>query len=104
MKNHKKLRFVLVSVFVLILIISIFMVVFEKSSLTFYISILALIFLLMIAIVWHSNITLYKCPNCKKEFKISAFVDFFSPHFPDKKLLTCPYCKTVNWCQVCDKF
>lgn len=104
MRNYKKLRFVLISVFLLILIISIFMVVFEKPNSIFYISILALISLLMIAVVWHSKITLYKCPNCGKEFKISAFVDFFSPHFPDKKLLTCPYCKIVNWCQACDKF
>jgi len=45
---------------------------------------------------WHAGNFAYRCLKCSHEFEISAFVDFISPHGPDKsggwKYLKCPKC------------
>lgn len=49
----------------------------------------------------------YQCPNCKKEFKITALQDFFAPHGISRgpsgelyewKLLKCPSCASRSKC------
>jgi len=49
----------------------------------------------------------YQCPNCKKDFKITALQDFFAPHGISRgqkgelyewKLLKCPSCGNREKC------
>ncbi|MCX6825814.1 MAG: hypothetical protein NTV06_00905 [candidate division Zixibacteria bacterium] len=47
---------------------------------------------------WHAINTEYKCPKCGNVFRISTFIDFISPHFPNKKWLKCPSCGRRSWC------
>ena len=99
MKNLRRLRLILISIFVAILGLSLFLIILNESPVIFYIFVLVVVSALTIAVIWHSKVTAYKCPLCSKEFAISAFVDFFSPHLPYKKLLNCPCCNIVNWCE-----
>ena len=53
---------------------------------------------LCLLVCWHSRKYAYVCPECSHRFAITAFIDLLSPHFPDKKLLTCPKCLVKTWC------
>jgi DNA-directed RNA polymerase subunit RPC12/RpoP len=55
---------------------------------------------LFLLVRWHARATAYRCSACGEEFTISAFVDFFSPHIPDKKLLKCPKCGKRGWSKI----
>ncbi|MBI5021844.1 MAG: hypothetical protein HZB59_10450 [Ignavibacteriales bacterium] len=45
----------------------------------------------------HARNTVYRCVDCGNEFKISALIDFFSPHTPNSKYLNCPKCNERRW-------
>jgi DNA-directed RNA polymerase subunit RPC12/RpoP len=55
---------------------------------------------LFLLVRWHANNTAYRCPACGWEFEISVFIDFASPHMPNKKYLKCPQCGKRNWATV----
>jgi len=46
----------------------------------------------------HARKTTYECPACGHRFMISAWTDFISPHYPNKKRLRCPECRKKSWC------
>ncbi len=56
---------------------------------------------LLVLVTWHAGTFAYHCPNCGREFEVSALVDFVSPqgvgrdehgHAAGWKLLRCPEC------------
>jgi len=48
---------------------------------------------------WHARSFGYECPQCASRFAVGAWIDFISPHYPDKKRLTCPHCRERSWCR-----
>jgi len=54
-------------------------------------------FVFTILIHAHARSVGYLCPACGHAFAISAGTDFLSPHFVGK-LLRCPRCGEVSWC------
>ncbi len=69
-------------------------------------SVMALLVLLMsgslvILVRGHAARTLYRCPNCGNEFKITPLTDILSPHTLTTKYLRCPSCGKRQWTPVC---
>jgi hypothetical protein len=84
---------------VAILCLTIALIAFSEPPVEFYIAILVVVVTLIVAVIWHSRVTVYRCPACNEEFAVSVLVDFFSPHTPHRKLLSCPQCNVVSWCE-----
>lgn len=61
-------------------------------------SLLTVALVLIVVIRRHARNHVFRCDICRKIFDISAWTDFLSPHFPNKKRLTCPMCGEVSWC------
>jgi hypothetical protein len=55
--------------------------------------------LVLTIVVWHARRTVYICKSCKHVFQITAWIDFISPHLGGVKLLRCPKCGSVGWCE-----
>jgi len=66
-------------------------------------SLAAVAIALVIMVRSHARNHVYRCDICREIFEISAWTDFFSPHCPDKKRLTCPKCGEISWCQELDR-
>ncbi len=69
-------------------------------------SVMALLVLLMcgslvILVRGHAARTLYRCPSCGNEFKITPLTDILSPHTLTTKYLRCPACGKRRWIPVC---
>jgi DNA-directed RNA polymerase subunit RPC12/RpoP len=69
-------------------------------------SLMALLILMMagslvVLVRGHAARTLYRCPDCSQEFKITPLIDFLSPHTLTTKLLRCPACGKRQWIPVC---
>jgi len=56
------------------------------------IGLIVVLLLLSLVVYRHSRRTEYECPQCHNIFQVSFFTDLLSPHFPDRKLLTCRSC------------
>lgn len=95
MKNANIYLLVLVSLF-LALIFRLFNLENWPIKTLAYIAAVALV--LFFIVRWHARNTAYVCPDCGHRFVISAWVDFISPHYPDKKRLRCPSCSKKSWC------
>jgi DNA-directed RNA polymerase subunit RPC12/RpoP len=54
---------------------------------------------LTVLVRWHARTVGYNCPECGHKFRITAWTDFKSPHYPHKKRLRCPACKKKSWCE-----
>lgn len=52
---------------------------------------------------WHAGRAAYRCPGCSREFMVSAWIDFLSPHTIGEKLLRCPSCGKSSWCIEIDR-
>ncbi|MFZ5981606.1 MAG: hypothetical protein ACOYVF_13340 [Candidatus Zixiibacteriota bacterium] len=61
-----------------------------------YVVIVALILFFLVR--WHARHTAYECPACGHRFIVTAWRDFISPHYPNKKRLRCPACQKKSWC------
>ncbi|MBN1212973.1 MAG: hypothetical protein JXA92_10380 [candidate division Zixibacteria bacterium] len=61
--------------------------------------VLIIALVLTIIVRWHARTVAYRCPECGHQFKITAWTDFKSPHYPLKKRLRCPACLKKNWCE-----
>jgi hypothetical protein len=57
------------------------------------------VLVLVLMVSFHARRTEYTCPACARKFAVSAWVDFLSPHVPHAKLLCCPDCRKVSWCE-----
>jgi len=55
--------------------------------------------LVLVVIVWHARHTVYRCNACEHPFQVSGWIDFISPHLGGVKLLRCPKCGAVKWCE-----
>ena len=69
-------------------------------------STMALLLLLMtgslvILVRGHAARTLYHCPACGHQFKITPVTDFLSPHTLTTKFLRCPACGKRQWTPAC---
>ncbi len=69
-------------------------------------SVMAILVLLMsgslvILVRGHAARTLYRCPACGHEFKITPLTDILSPHTLTTKYLRCPSCGRRKWIPVC---
>lgn len=69
-------------------------------------SVMAILVLLMsgslvILVRGHAARTLYRCPDCGHEFKITPLTDILSPHTLTTKYLRCPSCGRRKWIPVC---
>ena len=98
-KNLRRLRIGLITIFLIILTATAILIAFSGAPIGLYVALFPLVVLVAMLVVWHSRSTAYNCPECGGEFSISPLVDFVSPHYPHKKLLACPKCGTVNWCE-----
>ena len=47
----------------------------------------------------HARRTVYHCQLCDGRFLVTRWIDFVSPHTMHSKLLRCPSCGKVSWCQ-----
>jgi DNA-directed RNA polymerase subunit RPC12/RpoP len=52
---------------------------------------------LYVIVRFNARLTTYICKNCSTRFKVSLWIDFCSPHMPNRKLLRCPHCGDVDW-------
>ena len=52
---------------------------------------------------WHAARAAYRCPACGREFTVSPWIDFLSPHTIGEKLLRCPSCRESSWCIETDR-
>lgn len=55
---------------------------------------------LVILVRGHAARTLYRCPGCAHEFKITPLTDILSPHTLTTKYLRCPACGKRRWIPV----
>jgi hypothetical protein len=54
--------------------------------------------LLISLFAWiHARKARYTCKKCSVQFKIPWWIDLFSPHWWDCKLLRCPHCGETAW-------
>lgn len=63
-----------------------------------WIAVLITAAIVAIIVARHARKTTYRCTSCGTSFSVSPVTDFASPHYPDKKLLTCPSCGRTEWC------
>jgi DNA-directed RNA polymerase subunit RPC12/RpoP len=53
--------------------------------------------ILVLLVRRHAATTGYRCPDCGRQFMISAWEDFLSPHMLTTKYVKCPACKRRSW-------
>ncbi len=98
-RRNKLFRNVSLGVVIALLALALITVFLAGISLPLIGGLVVIVGLLVLIVRRHAMQTTYTCPSCRHRFKISAWTDFLSPHFPGKKLLVCPQCDTADWCR-----
>jgi hypothetical protein len=52
---------------------------------------------LFVIVRFHARSTIYACKGCSTHFEVSPWIDFCSPHMPNRKMLRCPHCGNIDW-------
>ena len=84
--------------FVILILAALALVALEHSVEGFVIIAISAI-LLIFLVRRHAASTVYACPRCGHQFKISSIKDFMSPHKGFEKWLQCPQCAAIEWCR-----
>lgn len=82
------------------LLLAVLVLVILNPSRTALIVVGAAAIFLFVLVRWHAARTVYVCPVCNHNFRISAWIDFVSPHTPASKWLNCPSCSAQAWCRI----